>query len=86
MDRRTFIGSLAYGLLAAPLAAEAQRAAGVPDWFLALGSSLLLRPSRRVLQEGGMAGSKEDLRRYIKFAQYKSELLQNSWLSWFSSK
>ena len=30
MDRRAFIGSLAGGLLAAPLAAEAQRVHGFP--------------------------------------------------------
>jgi hypothetical protein len=55
MDRRTFIGTVASGLLAAPLAAEAQQAAKVARiGFLAIN----LAPNRH-LQEAFRQGLRD---------------------------
>jgi putative ABC transport system substrate-binding protein len=54
MDRRTFIGSMAGGLLAAPLAAEAQRAGKVPRIGV-----LTSTPMTEVLQESFRQGLRD---------------------------
>src|SRR5229473_8063611 len=55
MDRRAFIGALAGGLLAAPLAAEAQRVGSVPTVGVltpGMASSPLARPSNEAFERG----------------------------------
>jgi len=63
MDRRTFLGALASGLLAAPLAVEGQQAPKIPKigWFVpgnAADFALALEAFRQGLQELGYAEGK----------------------------
>ena len=56
MDRRTFLGTLTGGLLAAPLAAEAQQAASLPRiGFLMPGAPFLTHESRVAFRPSGKA-------------------------------
>ena len=79
MNRRAFISGITLGILAAPLAAEAQQTAKVYQiGFLALGSSsspsALLDAFYQGLREYGWIEGKTFVVT-SKFAQYKSELL-----------
>jgi hypothetical protein len=54
MDRRTFIGTLAGGLLATPLAAEAEQSSTVKiGWLAPEPKPFALAPFRQVLKESG---------------------------------
>ena len=53
MDRRVFLGTLAGGLLAAPLAAEAQRTSAMPIiGYLEAASPSLVQPMREAFRQG----------------------------------
>ena len=79
MDRRAFLGTVAGGLLAAPLAAEAQKAGKVYNiGYLGLGSSFA-GPNRTAFYQGLQEHGWIEERNFVlttRFAQFKSERLR----------